>query len=138
MTTEGETDESVKDVKEEAVEALEVEQEISHKKKPSGLRTIPRVCLICLKEFMSSKSLLEHSKEVHNELKPFKCQECTYKTGRFDMLTQHIKKHVEGGEQECPECRQKFAQKISLEHHRMLKHNVEGTQNIVCKCCGEV
>jgi len=140
MEIKGEPVDLFKEIKEEAVavEALEVKPEIFYYDKPSELRTYPRVCLICHEEYRSSKSLVEHSIEVHDEPKPFQCQECTYKTERYDLLTQHSKIHVPGGERECPECGQKFAQKYSLEHHRALKHNVEGTQNIVCQCCGDV
>ena len=54
------------------------------------------------------------------------------KTESYDLPTKNNKTH------ECPECGTRFTQSVTLEHHRVTKHNVEGTKNIVCQCCGDV
>ena len=120
-------------------EVLENKDEIMEPYKPSEPKSICRVCTICQEVLSNSFALLDHSIKVHNEHKPFNCQLCDYKADTLYKLRKHKdNKHVKTAIYACTECEKSFKEYRTLEYHRVTKHNVEGTQNIVCQCCGEV
>ena len=50
----------------------------------------PFMCTICEYKTAHKPSLKRHIESVHEEIKPFKCKTCDYKTAHRPILKRHI------------------------------------------------
>lgn len=119
-------------------------------------------CKICEMEFVNTKYLKRHYKEVHNDTKrqvcikcgqtlsskdslarhfsifhqtsfPYSCDVCSQKFKVKESLYRHVKfVHQDGGYQ-CPECNRVFTQPVNLRKH-LAVHSTQ--KEYACKFCG--
>ena len=77
-----------------------------HESYESGNKPKARfACEICLKSFARIQSLKEHIMRAHDNLQPFSCHMCEYKTNRKRCLLKHIENnHVCGAVLKCSTC----------------------------------
>ena len=64
-------------------------------------------CTICKREFNDIGNLRRHIRQVHTDLKPYKCDKCDLRYGDAGNLKRHIKGKHEGVRQQCKQCNQK-------------------------------
>ena len=63
-------------------------------------------CTICKREFNDKGNLRRHIRQVHTDLKPYKCDKCDRRFGDAGNLKRHIKGKHEGLRDQCNQCNQ--------------------------------
>lgn len=86
-----------------------------HKKKSSKKFTIQ--CPTCEEEFSGPSKLIIHAKNEHQDLKPFKCLECTKCFQNPKSLKVHKRSHGNEKRFKCNECSLQFHVKANLISH---------------------
>ena len=82
------------------------------------LNSKPFKCDQCGKSFVSKQGLQKHINGVHLNLKPFKCTECSSSFREKGGLTKHTNRvHLNLKPFECTECQSSFSQKNELTRH---------------------
>ena len=80
--------------------------QLKNHKKYVGPKTMTP-CSICKREFNDIGNLRRHIRQVHTDLKPYKCDKCDLRYGDAGNLKRHIKGKHEGVRQQCKQCNQK-------------------------------
>ena len=77
-----------------------------------------KMCLICIKSFLSTQDLKEHVMAMHDKIKPFKCSLCNFKSVRKRRLKYHIEYvHLNIRKFVCEICEKSFVNNRSLQYH---------------------
>ena len=63
-------------------------------------------CTICKRQFSDRGNLRRHIRQVHTDLKPYKCDECGQTFGDKGNLNRHVLTRHEGAREQCPQCSQ--------------------------------
>ncbi|XP_070510104.1 zinc finger protein 501-like [Chironomus tepperi] len=96
-----------------------------------AIETTGNICHICGKNIKGVYSL--HLK-IHDNIKPFRCDECGREFRQKIALRNHLLIHQNEKPHECPWCFKKFRQKYSLQHHTK-RHT--GVKEFICDLCGK-
>jgi uncharacterized Zn-finger protein len=91
-----------------------------------AIETTGNICHICGKNIKGVYSL--HLK-IHDNIKPFRCDECGREFRQKIALRNHLLIHQNEKPHECPWCFKKFRQKYSLQHHTK-RHT--GVKEFIC------
>ena len=92
------------------------------------------LCMICMKNFSSRTSCLNHWKSVHSGLSPFKCEICEKNFTRKDTYQCHMQSHENLKEFMCSECGKRFNRKRVRDYHE--RSHLKDYKKI-CKFCGK-
>lgn len=75
-------------------------------------------CQLCSVTFSQKSHLTQHSRTVHERLRPHKCDQCDMAFAKRYDLTSHVDAvHSKERPYECPTCRKTFAKKSNLTRH---------------------
>lgn len=94
-------------------------------------------CEVCAKEFQCRRTMANHMKETHSELK-FPCDQCPVKYPSLNALRRHQMTHIpmENRVFACKLCDSRFNFRSQLNQHMALKHN-NCKEPHVCEVCGK-
>jgi len=91
----------------------------NHKKEAMKLYT----CQVCYKPFYFLRKILEHMKDAHPDVFPYKCNICDQNFSRSEMLRIHKNNHVKNLEvPSCDVCNKSFRSNYNLKRHREMFH----------------
>lgn len=98
-------------------------------------------CSFCFRLF---KNLKEHIRIIHQNERPYQCDECEKAFGTNKMLFAHKKLHLRGGPKKVRKRNQKFGKKCSSLHHlqkvkaeKKSKPIVNSSiERVTCELCG--
>lgn len=87
------------------------------------------------------KNLSEHQKIIHNQIKRFCCDFCSYSCYFKTKILRHILRHIPKQWREqfpCPEkdCKFTASRKDALKSHTLTMHLESREKNCLCKDCG--
>jgi hypothetical protein len=86
------------------------------------------ICCYCHEEFTSRKSAYRHVKEVHSNIKTFKCHECEICFENIELKSEHYQK-VHRGQFRCIYCvNWECTNRMNLRRHMRKKHQGEVIQ----------
>ncbi len=100
---------------------------ISH----SDEKSVP--CPVCNKMFKTKATLKAHKKQVHLDLRQFKCQVCTASFNSLACLQRHSNIHTNAKSYSCTVCNKSFNFKESLVNHQRVH---TGDKPYGCHLCG--
>ena len=103
-----------------------------HQRKASETITKEASCPLCNKILSSTKSLLSHTKLVHERSESHQCKTCGKILNSSKSLSEHILRHENSDRFVCGVCDKKFNQKVHLKTHTMLH---SGTKPYKCPFC---
>ena len=90
-------------------------------------------CKLCGKQFNNLGDYRRHVRQVHTDIKPYKCIKCDTFFGDAGNLKRHDRaKHLKI-RTPCPECNQSCMDKSDLRRHIRIKHL---KITLKCKYCG--
>ena len=107
----------------------------------AGPQTVYR-CDACIETLFYSfhKGMLDHAREVHNDLTPnmYECPHCRERFSDRRAHRLHVEKHAEGVVHTCPECGREFRSKQSLHYHIQMRHDTAESEQgpATCEHCG--
>jgi KRAB domain-containing zinc finger protein len=74
-------------------------------------------CSTCEEEFSGPSKLVIHAKNIHQDLKPFKCSDCPRSYQNPKALKVHKRSHENEKRFKCNECSLQFHVKANLVSH---------------------
>ncbi|GFS15979.1 zinc finger protein 729 [Elysia marginata] len=86
----------------------------------------PYACKFCNAKFPSAHIRLKHIQKMHQEVKCFSCDQCSFSTKMLRYLEMHkLSKHAteENYKFHCPHCEEKFTMHRRLKAHLLAKHS---------------
>ena len=90
-------------------------------------------CDKCKSHFTSKTGLYNHTKSVHSDARPFKCEECGEAFKRKNVLEIHFDNKHSNGVYPCNKCDKVLKSKLSLEYH-LKTHDIQN--QYPCEICG--
>lgn len=95
-------------------------------------------CPDCQQEFSRDEKLKEHTKLVHENLRPFICEFCAFAFKSINHLKDHLLTHTDRTRIECPECGKSFINERQLKKHKKRLHSGDSGDSSEAKCkeCG--
>ncbi|KAG5669755.1 hypothetical protein PVAND_000049 [Polypedilum vanderplanki] len=110
---------------------VESKQLIEKKKTNKNSKRSNIKCPNCDEDFTGPAKLILHSKEFHNDLKPFKCKQCARSYMNPKALKVHARSHDEDKKFKCTDCNASFHVKSSLISHS----SIHSGQKFGCEIC---
>ena len=80
-------------------------------------------CDQCDATYPVRKSLSNHKRLKHGDVKQFNCEKCVYATTKKENLQQHIQSVHEQIKETCGTCGKNFSKKSNLNKHMKKKHS---------------
>lgn len=110
------------------------------------LTTVHTSCGVCIKTFTNAHYLKKHIHEVHNNKKPYICNDCgSEETNKFSLKAHLKQKHSSVSPNVttterflCNVCSHTFKTKQYLKMHIKVAHEDEANRNIPCSICAKV
>jgi len=91
----------------------------------------PHQCCICQSRFGRKHDLKRHQQQVHNNNKPFKCEDCGNCFNRNTQLQIHRRKHTGIRPYQCHICTRAFTTSSNL--HRHIRNHINKKMLILMK-----
>merc|ERR1711894_498709 len=89
----------------------------------------PFICQYCTYATSSQPNLRKHIKAVHHKIRDFKCETCSFDAASKQLLVRHIKAvHEKIKGYKCEECPFEATRKGKLTEHVLVSHGVRGDQ----------
>lgn len=107
------------------------------------IQSLPGTCRDKVKCVRCSKLILKlnyrmHVEQTHLRLKNFTCDICGKQFYRFDVLAEHMNKHLNAKPLSCHfECGEFFGNSATRKKHE-LKVHLGGCQERICELCGKI
>ncbi|XP_041377490.1 zinc finger protein 236-like [Gigantopelta aegis] len=106
-----------------------------HTLKCDGTRT--SICEQCGMTYATRGDLNRHIDEVHPEMKPYQCGNCSKRFKLKSYLQQHELSHSSGRNWVCGVCKKDFKCRHSLRQHLMWHTRQEKNEKFTCEVCGK-
>ncbi|KRT83116.1 zinc finger protein, partial [Oryctes borbonicus] len=118
---------------EEEVEQPQLDENTENDEEPKI--TFKIVCQLCQKTFSCRQNYEVHIKAVHENQKPYKCDQCDKTFSYVNSLKCHMLQHVSEKTYPCESCDKVFNHPSSLVYHREAEHN--NGRKFVCNKCNK-
>uniref|UniRef100_A0A0A1XAR1 Zinc finger protein weckle n=1 Tax=Zeugodacus cucurbitae TaxID=28588 RepID=A0A0A1XAR1_ZEUCU len=89
-------------------------------------------CPQCDRKFQTKDYVFRHVKFVHEEIRPFICEECGEGTHNETTLREHMLKHTDYAPFECEVCKKGFKSQTRLKNHM----EMHSAHKHICSECG--
>ena len=89
----------------------------------------------CPRRYKSFSALSKHIRDFHCQIKPHKCDQCSYRFNQKSELTVHQLTHTKEKRHQCYQCGQRFSQSSGLGKH-LRCHMREGAKSFQCQVSG--
>ncbi|KAK7497747.1 hypothetical protein BaRGS_00010881 [Batillaria attramentaria] len=90
----------------------------SRKHRPAVEEQLP--CAVCGKTFNTKSTLHAHEKNVHQNVRPYLCQQCGATFPHESSLKIHLETHSEERPYVCEECGKGFKTRLTMQRHSVV------------------
>ena len=111
---------------------IESQEKLRKSKRERAKPKAKFICDVCNKEFAFMHSLQRHTKTVHNNDRPYTCDQCDQSFKLAQSLKTHKRMHTDERPYACSQCKQSFRQAGTLKQH---ERSHKGQKVYSCKYC---